>query len=176
MAVLLVAAVIVLIFADQAVKYWAVHYLKERGSIRFIHFGDFKVLDLTYLENDGAIFGSMSGQKWFLIGFTSIVLVLGIYLLFKYMKRSKLLTLAILLFVSGGIGNIIDRLRQGYVVDMFDVKLFKFAIFNVADIYVTCAFVLLMIYVIFVDPKIQAKTIAEAEAAKVSAEKDAANE
>ena len=176
MAVLLVAAVIVLIFADQAVKYWAVHYLKERGSIRFIHFGDFKVLDLTYLENDGAIFGSMSGQKWFLIGFTSIVLVLGIYLLFKYMKRSKLLTLAILLFVSGGIGNIIDRLRQGYVVDMFDVKLFRFAIFNVADIYVTCAFVLLMIYVIFVDPKIQAKTKAEAEAAKVSAEKDAANE
>ncbi len=176
MAVLLVAAVIVLIFADQAVKYWAVHYLKERGSIRFIHFGDFKVLDLTYLENDGAIFGSMSGQKWFLIGFTSIVLVLGIYLLFKYMKRSKLLTLAILLFVSGGIGNIIDRLRQGYVVDMFDVKLFKFAIFNVADIYVTCAFVLLMIYVIFVDPKIQAKTKAEAEAAKASTEKDAANE
>ena len=176
MAVLLVAAVIVLIFADQAVKYWAVHYLKERGSIRFIHFGNFKVLDLTYLENDGAIFGSMSGQKWFLIGFTSIVLVLGIYLLFKYMKRSKLLTLAILLFVSGGIGNIIDRLRQGYVVDMFDVKLFKFAIFNVADIYVTCAFVLLMIYVIFVDPKIQAKTKAEAEAAKASAEKDAANE
>ena len=174
MAVLLVAAVIVLIFADQAVKYWAVHYLKERGSIRFIHFGDFKVLDLTYLENDGAIFGSMSGQKWFLIGFTSIVLVAGIYLLFKYMKRSKLLTLAILLFVSGGIGNIIDRLRQGYVVDMFDVKLFKFAIFNVADIYVTCAFVLLMVYVIFVDPRIQAKAKAEAE--KADADKEAADE
>ena len=176
MAVLLVAAVIVLIFADQAVKYWAVHYLRERGSIRFIHFGDFKVLDLTYLENDGAIFGSMSGQRWFLIGFTSIVLVVGIYLMFRYMKRSKLLTSAILLFVSGGIGNIIDRLRQGYVVDMFEVKLFKFAIFNVADIYVTCAFVLLLAYVLFIDPKIQAKAKADAEAAKAAAEKEAANE
>ena len=92
------------------------------------------------------------------------------------MKRSKLLTSAILLFVSGGIGNIIDRMRQGYVVDMFEVKLFKFAIFNVADIYVTCAFVLLLVYVLFIDPKIQAKAKAEADAAKSAADKEAANE
>ena len=56
MPILLVAAIVLLIISDQAVKYWAVHYLKEKGSIRFIHFGDFKILDLTYLENDGAMF------------------------------------------------------------------------------------------------------------------------
>ena len=163
MAVLLIAAILLLICGDQAVKYWAVHSLQEKGSMRFIHFGNFKVLDLTYLENDGAIFGSMSGQRWFLIGFTGLVLAAGIYLLFRLKGRSKLLTAAITLFIAGGIGNIIDRIRQGYVVDMFEVKLFKFAIFNVADIYVTAAFTMLLVYGGFIDPKIEKAKKAEAE-------------
>ena len=163
MIALLIAAILLLIFSDQAVKYWAVHSLQEKGSIRFIHFGDFKVFDLTYLENDGAIFGSMSGQRWFLIGFTSLVLAAGLYALFRLRNRSKVLTAAIVLFLAGGVGNLIDRIRQGYVVDMFELKLFKFAIFNVADIYVTVAFALLIIYGIFIDPKIEKAKKAEAE-------------
>ncbi len=170
MPILLVAAIVLLIVSDQAVKYWAVHYLKEKGSIRFIHFGDFKILDLTYLENDGAMFGSMSGQRWFLIGFTSLVIAAGLVIMFITMKRSKLLTAIILLFLSGGIGNLIDRIRQGYVVDMFEVKLFNFAIFNVADIYVTVAVALLMIYVIFVEPKESRRKKQEASAAVKEAE------
>lgn len=170
MPILLVAAIVLLIVSDQAVKYWAVHYLKEKGSIRFIHFGDFKILDLTYLENDGAMFGSMSGQRWFLIGFTSLVIAAGLVIMFITMKRSKLLTAIILLFLSGGIGNLIDRIRQGYVVDMFEVKLFNFAIFNVADIYVTVAVALLMIYVIFVEPKESKRKKQEAPAAVKEAE------
>ncbi|MBQ1339503.1 MAG: signal peptidase II [Ruminococcus sp.] len=170
MPILLVAAIVLLIVSDQAVKYWAVHYLKEKGSIRFIHFGDFKILDLTYLENDGAMFGSMSGQRWFLIGFTSLVIAAGLVIMFITMKRSKLLTAIILLFLSGGIGNLIDRIRQGYVVDMFEVKLFNFAIFNVADIYVTVAVALLMIYVIFVEPKESKRKKQEASAAVKEAE------
>ena len=172
MAILLSAAIVLLIGLDQLVKYWAVHSLKAEGSMRFIHFGDFKVLDLTYLENDGAIFGSMSGQRWFLIGFTSLVLIAGVYLMFRLMKRSKVLTAAIALFIAGGIGNIIDRVRLGYVVDMFDIKLFKFAVFNVADIYVTVAFVLLLVYSIFIDPKIEKakKAAAEAPAGNASGE------
>ena len=170
MPILLVAAIVLLIVSDQAVKYWAVHYLKEKGSIRFIHFGDFKILDLTYLENDGAMFGSMSGQRWFLIGFTSLVIAAGLVIMFITMKRSKLLTAIILLFLSGGIGNLIDRIRQGYVVDMFEVKLFNFAIFNVADIYVTVAVALLMVYVIFVEPKESKRKKQEASAAVKEAE------
>lgn len=168
MAVLLILMIAVLIGADQLVKYWAVHSLQPKGSISFIHFGDFKIIDLTYLENDGAIFGSMSGQKWFLIGFTSIVLIGCVVALVKTYGRSKMLTAAISLFIAGGIGNLIDRIRFAYVVDMFEIKLFRFAIFNVADICVTFAFALLLIYGIFVDPKIEkAKKNAEN---KVSAE------
>ncbi|MBO5103561.1 MAG: signal peptidase II, partial [Ruminococcus sp.] len=61
MAVFLVIMIGVLVTADQLVKNWAVDVLQPVGSMDFIHFGDFKIIDLTYLENDGAIFGSMSG-------------------------------------------------------------------------------------------------------------------
>lgn len=154
-----------LVGADQLVKYWAIHELKPVGTKEFIHFGDFKIIDLTYLENDGAIFGSMSGQRWFLVGFTSLVVIGGIILLFKVFRRSKLLNIALTLFIAGGIGNLIDRFRFSYVVDMFEVKLFHFAIFNVADICVTVAFVLLLIYGIFIDPKIEKAKKAETEKA-----------
>lgn len=169
MAIILVLLAASLIGADQLVKYWAVHELKPVGTKDFIHFGDFKILDLTYLENDGAIFGSMSGQRWFLVGFTSLVIIAGVFLLVKLYRRSRLLDVALTLFIAGGIGNLIDRFRFAYVVDMFEVKLFHFAIFNVADICVTVAFVLLLWYGIFIDPKIE-------KAKKAEAEKAAANE
>ena len=155
MAVFLIILMIVLVGADQAVKYWAATELQPVGSIDFISVGGKKLVDLTYLENRGAIFGSMQGQRWFLIGFTSLVLIIGFVLLFKFMKRSKLLALAITLFIAGGIGNLIDRVRLSYVVDMFEFKFVDFAIFNVADICVTLAVVMLLIYAFFIDPKIE---------------------
>lgn len=121
----------------------------------FIRFGDFEVFDLTYLENDGAVFGSMSGQRWFLVGFTSLLIIAGIVLLFKSKHKSKVFDAAVILYVAGGIGNLIDRIRLGYVVDMFEVKLFDFAIFNVADIYVVFAVILLFVYVLFIEPKLE---------------------
>lgn len=171
MAILLVVIIAALVGADQLVKYWAVHSLKPKGSMDFIHFGDFKIFDLTYVENDGAIFGSMSGQRWFLIGFTAIVIIAGFFLMLRLRKRSKLLISAMLLFLAGGVGNLIDRVRLGYVVDMIEVKLFKFAVFNVADIFVTFAFVMLLIYTVFIDPKIE-----KAKKAAAAAEKTEANE
>lgn len=165
-AILLVAMIIVLIAADQIIKFWAVNSLEPIGSMDFIRFGDLEIFDLTYLENRGAIFGSMAGQRWFLIGFTSLVIAAGIFVLFRYMKRSKFLSTAIALFIAGGIGNLIDRIRFGYVVDMFEVKLFKFAVFNFADICVTFAFIMVLIYAVFIDPKIEKRLKAEKEAGK----------
>ncbi|MCM1133229.1 MAG: signal peptidase II [Ruminococcus flavefaciens] len=164
MIILLIISALVLIGADQLVKYWAVNSLQPVHTMDFIKFGDFRILDLTYLENDGAIFGSMSGQKWFLVGFTSIIIIAGIVVMFLSAKKSKFLSFCIMLFVAGGIGNLIDRIRLGYVVDMFEVKLFHFAIFNVADICVTCAFVLIFVYVLFIEPKTEkAQKLTEAE-------------
>lgn len=169
MTILLIAVIAALIGADQLVKYWAVTSLQPKGSIDFIHFGSFRIIDLTYLENDGALFGSMSGQRWFLIGFTAIVIIAGIIVFIKTLNRSKVLSTALALFIAGGIGNLIDRIRLGYVIDMFEIKLFRFAIFNVADICVVFAVALLFIYIIFIDSKTEKKSGS-------SAEKEAKNE
>lgn len=165
MIILLSVIAVVLIVIDQLVKLWAVDKLQPAGTMDFIKVGDFKILDLTYLENDGAIFGSMSGQRWFLIGFTSLFLIIAIVAMVKAAKRSKFLSTAIMLYVAGGIGNLIDRARYGYVVDMFEIKLFRFAIFNVADICVTFAFILAIIYVLIVEPKREKEAKPEEKAA-----------
>ncbi len=169
MTILLIAVIAALIGADQLVKYWAATSLQPKGSIDFIHFGSFKIIDLTYLENNGALFGSMSGHRWFLIGFTATVIIAGIFVFFKTRNRSKVLSTAMALFIAGGIGNLIDRIRLGYVIDMFEIKLFRFAIFNVADICVVIAVALLFIYIIFIDAKTEKKSGS-------SAEKEAKNE
>ena len=157
LAVLLVFLIVILVGSDQIIKMWAVENLSHSGGVgrQFIHIGDFRILDLNYLENDGAIFGSMSGQKWFLVGVTSIVIAVGIVAMFRYMKKSKFVSLIICLFVAGGIGNLIDRIRLGYVVDMFEIKLFDFAIFNFADMCVTIAFCMALVYTLFIEPKLE---------------------
>ena len=105
--------------------------------------------------------------KWFLIGFTALVIILGFVGMFYALKRSKFLSFSIMLFVAGGIGNFIDRIRYGYVVDMFEFKPFHFAILNVADICVTFAFISVIVYMLFIDPKIEkAKKAAKLEEAK----------
>ena len=111
----------------------------------------------------------MSGHRWFLIGFTATVIIAGIFMFFKTRNRSKVLSTAMALFIAGGIGNLIDRIRLGYVIDMFEIKLFRFAIFNVADICVVFAVALLFIYIIFIDSKTEKKSGS-------SAEKEAKNE
>jgi signal peptidase II len=164
MAVILVVIIAVLVAADQLVKHWAVTSLEPVGSMDFIRIGDTKLVDLTYLENRGAIFGSMAGQRWFLVGFTTLVIILASVGMIMALKRSKFLSFSIMLFVAGGIGNIIDRIRYGYVVDMFEFKFVHFAIFNVADICVTFAFIFIIIYMLFIDPKKEkAKKISAAE-------------
>ena len=165
MIFLLIVIIVLLIGGDQLMKYWVDTSFTLGESRDFIKFGDFEVFDLTYIRNDGAVFGSMSGQRWFLIGFTSIVIIAGIYVLFRYMRHSKVLTSALVLFISGGIGNLIDRIRFGSVVDMFEFKIFEFAIFNIADIYVVFAIILLFVYVIFIDPKLEKKKKESSEAA-----------
>ena len=164
MAIILVVLIAVLVAADQLVKHWAVTSLEPVGSMDFIRIGDTKLVDLTYLENRGAIFGSMAGQRWFLVGFTTLVIILASVGMIMALKRSKFLSFSIMLFVAGGIGNIIDRIRYGYVVDMFEFKFVHFAIFNVADICVTFAFIFIIIYMLFIDPKKEkAKKISAAE-------------
>lgn len=145
---LIAAAVLVLI--DQVIKLWAVGSLQEKGSIPFLHLGNFEILDLTYLENSGAVFGSFAGMRALLIGITSVMLIACLWGIFRYGKTSKLLDTSLVLVLAGGIGNLIDRIfRGGLVVDYIEVKLFDFAIFNFADCCVVIGVCLFILYILF---------------------------
>ena len=108
-------------------------------------------MHLTYLENDGAMFGSFSGMRWILVIVTSILMGFCIFYMIRH-RKEKMLVFCLTLIISGGLGNIIDRLfRGGRVVDYLDLQLFDFAIFNFADCCVTIGAALLLIYIIFFD-------------------------
>ena len=144
-------AIGLLTLGDQLIKIWAVDNLKGQPSRELIAFGDTKILDLTYLENSGAVFGSFSGMRWLLIGVTSALMAYCVYYMIKH--KTELFTLvSMTLIISGGLGNIIDRLfRDGKVVDYFDVKFMDFAIFNFADCCVVVGVILLLVQIVFFD-------------------------
>ncbi|MDY4413828.1 MAG: signal peptidase II [Ruminococcus sp.] len=152
MIIFAVTAIILLVACDQLIKYWCVNNLVLHESVDFIKIGDFKIFDLTLHYNTGAIFGSMAGKRFFLIFSVLIITAVCIYALIRYGKSSKLFYSSMILMISGGIGNLIDRLfNGGKVIDMFDFQIFNFAIFNFADICVTVGAVLFCIYSIFID-------------------------
>lgn len=138
---------IVLIVGDQFTKYLAVINLKEKSAIPLIS----GVLELNYLENKGAAFGMLKNQKWFFIFVAIIILACIIYVLAKAPTEKKYIVLHILLtlIAAGAIGNMIDRMMLGFVVDFIYFKLINFPIFNVADMYVTCATFILIFIILF---------------------------
>ncbi len=108
-----------------------------------------RVFHLTYVQNTGAAFSMFSGQRLFLILLPIIVIAaIGIYIFVKN-PQNKVLMLAFSLIISGGIGNLIDRIRLGYVVDFFDFRLINFPVFNVADIWVTSGAALFICLLLF---------------------------
>ena len=105
---------------------------------------------LTYVQNTGAAFSAFRGAQWL---FALIFVVLTAAILYEYFKKPLPFTKAerwmIAAIYGGGVGNMIDRLRFGYVVDMIEVDFMKFAVFNVADCFITCGCILLMLHLVF---------------------------
>lgn len=142
---ILVAAIIAL---DRVVKYFISSGMNPGDTIPVIE----NVFHITYIQNTGAAFSMMEGQRSFLVLFPLVVIVIGLIILFLKRKTwHPLLNVAIAMVCAGGIGNFIDRLAIGYVVDMFDFRVFP--VFNVADIFVCVGCGLILIYVLFIDGK-----------------------
>lgn len=140
--------ILILIGIDQFTKHLAVIHLKDKPAYSIID----GVFELNYLENRGAAFGMLQNQKGFFILISCIVLIAICYILFKMPedKKYNILHVLLVLIASGAIGNMIDRIRLEYVVDFFYFVLINFPIFNMADIYVSVACVLLAIVMLFV--------------------------
>ena len=117
---------------DQLTKWLAVKFLSPVETVPLIK----DVLHLTYVENRGAAFGMLANQRWIFI-VVSTVTILGMgFALYAGFMENKLYTVASAMIISGGIGNMIDRLALGYVVDFIDFRLINFAVFNGADSFV----------------------------------------
>lgn len=105
---------------------------------------------LTYVRNTGAAFSSFEGAMWL---FTLIFAAITVALLLEYFKfRLPLTTFdrwCLAAIYGGGLGNMIDRLRLGYVVDMVQVEFMDFAVFNVADCFITCGCIALIVHLAF---------------------------
>lgn len=132
----IIIALIVLI-GDQALKFWiqgtqlGVHgkVLVEQKLIPGI-------VSLTKLHNDGAAWSVMAGHMWFFYVVSAIAIVVLIYI-YRQTAGHRWFNISLALMVAGTLGNLIDRVRQGFVVDMFDLQFMNFPIFNIADIALT---------------------------------------
>ncbi|MBR7142374.1 MAG: signal peptidase II [Clostridia bacterium] len=130
--IFLIAAVLVAL--DQLTKALAVVFLKGQPS--FILWEG--VFQLTFVTNKGAAFSILQNQRWVFIVVSLLAMGLLIWMLARKMFCGKLLLTSLCLILAGGVGNLIDRIALGYVVDFFDFCLINFAIFNVADVFITC--------------------------------------
>ena len=105
---------------------------------------------LTYTQNTGAAFSSFDGMRWL---FVLIFVALTVAVIWEYRKKTLPFTTLerwlIAAIYGGGLGNVIDRVRLGYVVDMIEVEFMNFAVFNVADCFITCGCILLIVHLIF---------------------------
>lgn len=153
--VLSVFSMVALVSIDQIIKYLIDAYLKPVGSVPVIN----RVLQLSYYENDGAMMGMMNGKTVTMTVLAVICLAVIAFVIFSSKIKFGVDYCCIVLMMSGGLGNIIDRIFRGYVIDYIEVLFVDFYIFNFADCLVTCAaFVMIgnQIYEIYKEKKVKA--------------------
>ena len=130
--------------ADQIIKYFVLLDLKPVGSVGAIN----GFLEWNYVENTGAAFGSFSGNTALLSIITAVIIIAGIAAIILKKINNKFLLVTATVIIAGGLGNLIDRIFRGYVVDFIKVLFIDFPVFNFADILVTCGSFMLIIYLI----------------------------
>ena len=140
-------AVILLTAFDQFTKILAVEHLRDGGSVTVIP----RILSLYYLENKGAAFGIFQNGTVFFAAVTIALLGFLLYCYARIPEKTRYIPMRIIAMAiaAGAIGNLIDRIVHGYVVDFFQFTFIRFPIFNVADIYVTVSAIILFILVMF---------------------------
>lgn len=127
-------AMVCILILDQALKYWTIlNITPVTGSHELIP----GVIELLNHHNTGAAFGILEDGRWFFIILTAVAAVAIIVVLARDIVTGKLARFSLLAVLAGGLGNCIDRIMNGYVVDMFHLQFMEFAVFNVADIFVT---------------------------------------
>lgn len=140
-------ASIILVGVDQFTKKLAVTHLMNQSDIPIID----GIFELSYVENRGAAFGMLQDKIWVFALFTVLVLTVLVIFYVRLPKHRRYIPLkiALVLLFSGAVGNFIDRVAIGYVVDMFHFYWFEFPVFNIADILIVVSCALLVLLLLF---------------------------
>lgn len=137
----LIAAVVIVL--DQITKYLVRSNMQPGDSISLI--GSW--LGLLYVRNTGTAFSMFSGNKWITVALTAVLIIACIiYVIHEARSGSRVVSILLTFVIAGGVSNMIDRLALGYVTDM--ISCWSFAVFNVADIAVTCGCILTVLWII----------------------------
>lgn len=144
---LFIIAAVLMIAADQAVKYWAFHVLQAQGTIPVMD----GVFHLTYVENRGAAFSLFAqlDSPWLFVALAAVITLVILVVLYRGIMQSRTGQWSLVLIAAGAIGNAVDRAARGFVVDLFDFRLIHFPVFNVADIFICLGGLLFVFYVLF---------------------------
>lgn len=130
--------------ADQIIKYFVNLYVRPVGSINVID----NLFKLSYVENRGVAFGMFTDMRWIFVALTSVLIIGIIVYMFLKKPAGKFFYICSALIVGGGIGNLIDRIFYGYVIDYLSLSFFP-PVCNFADYCITAGTVMLIIYVMF---------------------------
>ena len=140
-----------LVVVDQAVKYLVSTYIPLGGSVPFLPY----LMDLTYVRNTGCAFSLLAEHTWLLALISAVVSVVLAAALWRGFFRHPLGRTALALLLAGAVGNLIDRLAYGYVIDMFRTLFMDFAVFNVADICVVVGGIAAAAYYLFLYERLE---------------------
>lgn len=140
-----IALIAVLTVIDQLTKYAAVATVKENGPTEFL----FGLMQFRYVENTGAAFSMFSENTSVLTVFSVVLIIAALVVLAMHKIKSNFVNASIMLVIAGGIGNVIDRIKLGYVVDFIEPLFMDFAVFNFADCCITVGAFMLIGYQIF---------------------------
>ena len=143
--------------ADQLVKYWTVANLALYESAPLLP----GIVELMYIQNTGGGFSILAGHTWLLTVLTAVLMAAIAVVMVKKLYPHPLAMWTLTLVLSGGIGNLIDRVRLGYVVDMFNFQFMNYPVFNVADVLVVCGAIGFGAYYLLLDDKVQKAKAAE---------------
>lgn len=144
---LYIIAALLMIALDQVVKYWAFTSLQAQHTILLIE----NVFHLTYVENRGAAFSLFAqfDSRWIFVVLAIVITIAILIALSKNWIQTSLGRWSLVLVIAGALGNAIDRVVHGFVVDLFDFRLINFPVFNVADIFICVGGALFVIYFMF---------------------------
>ena len=144
MTVILIAVIIGVIGLDQLTKWLTVVNLDLHETFPLWQ----DVFHFTYERNTGMAFGMLKDHRWVFMVFSTVAIVALLVYLFRFRPESRWMQISMAFIIGGGIGNMIDRIFLGYVVDFFDFRLINFAVFNVADSFVCIGAGMMIVYLL----------------------------